>query len=203
MTDEMKTGYVTSTGDVVTPEGVASFVYAFEPQKPNAQNQLKAPKYSCTVLFPADADFTHLKKIAGDALNAMFGAQMSDPEFTSKLRNPFRDQGEKSFDGYVKGNKFIIATSDEQHRPMVIDGNRADIKEPRHLYSGAKIRLVVNAYAYNKAGNKGVAFGLMGIQKIGDGTPLTGGSVVSADTFSPVVGAGASAPASGAASVFD
>lgn len=203
MTDEMKTGSVTKSGDVVTPEGVASFVYAFTPQEPNAQNQLKAPKHSCTILFPADADLAHLKKLAGDALAKKFGAKMNDADFVAKLRNPFRDQGDKEFDGYVKGNKYIIATSDAQHPPIIVDGNRNDIKEPRHLYAGAKIRLVVSAYAYDTAGNRGVAFGLKGIQKTGDGTPLSGGGAVAADSFSPVAGAGASAPSSGAASVFD
>lgn len=203
MTDELKTGSVTKGGDVVTPEGLASFVYAFEPQQPNAQNQLKAPKHSCTILFPADADLTHLKTLAATKLNEKFGAKMQDPDFVAKLRNPFRDQGDKDFDGYIKGCKYIIATSDAQHPPVIVDGNRNDIKEPRHLYAGAKIRLVVNAYAYDTAGNRGVAFGLKGIQKTGDGTPLSGGGPIAADTFSPVAGAGASAPASGAASVFD
>lgn len=206
MTDEMKTGSVTKGGDVVTPEGLCSFPYAFEPQQPNARNKLKAPKYSCVILFPADADLTYLKKLAGDKLNEKFGAKMQDPEFTAKLRSPFKDQGEKEFDGYVKGNKFITASSDDKHPPVIVDGNRNDIKEPRHLYAGAKIRLVVSAYAYGDGGkndNNGVGFGLKGIQKTGDGTPLSGGGPIAADTFSPVAGAGASAPASGAASVFD
>lgn len=201
---ELKTGrYVDDAKTrALTPEGVLSFVYAFKPQEPNARNQLKEPKYSTSVLFPADADLTLLKELAGKALREKFGSKMDDPDFTAKLRNPFRDQGEKDFDGYVKGNKYIIASSDKEHPPIIVDGNRDEIKEPRHVYAGAKGRLMVSVYAYDTAGNRGVAFGLLGVQKTGDGPALGGGGSAQPDSFSPVEGT-PKQKSEGASSVFD
>lgn len=189
MTDEMKTCTLLPSGTIRTPAARASFVYLLKPQEPNARNQLKAPKHSITLLFPKDADLTLLQKMALDAARAKFGAKMDDPEFVKRLRNPFRDQGEKSFDGYVAGCKFIIATSDAAHRPLVVDQMKADITEERMIYPGCWVRATVNAFAYDTAGNRGVSFGIQGVQKVRDDEPL-GGTIASADDFEAVEGTG-------------
>jgi hypothetical protein len=49
-------------------------------------------------------------------------------------------------------------------RPRVVDRNLQDILEPSLIYGGCLCKVNVNAYTFNKGGNKGVTFGLNGVQ---------------------------------------
>lgn len=191
MTDKQKTGYATDSGNIVSPVARASFVNVFRPAKPMAGSNGE-PKYTITLLFPKDADLALLRKAAGDAAKEKWGDKIP-----KGLRSPFRDQGEKDYDGYEAGCTFVTATS--KQRPGIVDGVGADIVEERDLYSGSYVWASLRAFAYDNAGNRGVAFGLQNVQKIKDGDPLGGRSRPS-DDFKPVAGA---ASAKGAAGMFD
>jgi hypothetical protein len=52
----------------------------------------------------------------------------------------------------------------------------------------------LNAYAYDQAGNKGVSFGLLHIQKVKDGESF-GNRTRAEDAFAPVESAGAESSA--------
>lgn len=202
MTDtKLKTGYVSANGVVITPVGRGSFVNVHTPQV-NKQDPAKGKSFNATLLFDKDADLTILKQEAQKALVAKFGeAKMKDQAFISKLKTPFRDQGDFDYEGYTKGLKFIRATAKEEYKPGVVDANNNDLLEPRELYSGAYMRFGVVPFAYDTAGNKGVSFGLRMVQKIRDGEPLGGaGQSNPSDNFEPV---GEVAVGATAGSVFD
>ena len=173
------------TDNILTPEFRASFTYVFVPQK--AMEAGKPDKYSVTMLFPKNADLSALKKAATDALQEKFGSRLADPvkgpALKARLRSPFRDQGEKTYDGYVPGSIFVTATS--KNKPGLVDQNLQDIVDPSQFYSGVYARATLRAFAYEQAGNVGVSFGLQNIQKLRDGESLSG-RLKAQDEFEPV-----------------
>ena len=80
--------------NVMTPKFRVSFPNVFRPGKP--VDPTKAGKYSVTMLFDKDANLEPLKKAMVDFMTKKFGPnQASWPKLS---RNPFRDQGEKTFE---------------------------------------------------------------------------------------------------------
>lgn len=191
------------TGNIVTMKCRASFEHVLKPGKPMAREDgsLAEPKYSLTLLFPQGADLSLLKKAAQNAAKEKWGDNVP-----KALKTPFRDQGEKEFDGYVDGAIFINATSTKPPGVVYEDGQTA-ITDARDFYSGCYCRATLRAYAYGGKGTKyapGVAFGLQNVQKLGDGEPL-GGRTRPEDEFEPVVGAENSGGGNeeGAGGIFD
>lgn len=193
--------------NILTPEFRASFVFVFTPQK--AMKAGKPDKYSLTMLFPLGADLSSLKKAAAEAVQADFGSRLADttpvnpklPDgltkgqaFKARLKSPFRDQGEKSYEGYVPGAISVAVTSKD--RPGIVDQDLNDIIEPSQFYSGAYARATVRVFTYEVEGNVGVSFGLQNIQKLRDGESLAG-RMKAQDEFEPVKSAGAPAAGGG------
>lgn len=167
---------------VTTPKFRASFAWVFEPQPPMEGSQGE-PKYGVTMLFDAAAQktpaFEAMKKLALAAAKEKFGDKLKPDGkgWFVGLRNPLRDGAEKSeLEGYGDGVIFAAATTKMQ--PGLVDQqlNRIISKDvgPDGFYSGAYARATVTAYGYDKAGNKGVAFGLQNVQKLGDGDAFSG-----------------------------
>jgi hypothetical protein len=209
MTDVNKAGKLSATGNWITPRARASFVHVLKQAKPMQAG--KEPKYQITLLFDKDADFSIAKKMAQDALNEKFGTKLADltstdpkkkaaaEAFKARLKNPFRDQGEKAFDGYTPGCIFINATA--KQKPGVVDAAGADIIEEKDIYSGCYVRASLRAFAYDVDGGVGVAFGLQNVQKLADGEPL-GGRSRPQDDFEPVADAGGTTAGASADSLF-
>ncbi len=184
---------------LITPEFRVSFAHVFHPQDPLPGAAATAkPKYGLTMLFPKGADLSGLKAAAAAAASEKFGDRLKDPNFAKRLRSPFRDQGEKAFEGYEPGAIFINATSSQ--RPGLVDGNVQPIIEESQFYSGCYAIASVNAFAYDTAGNVGIAFGVNNIQKRRYGEPL-GGRTRPEDDFVPAAG-GAAATGQAAESLF-
>jgi len=169
---------------VITPTFRVSFPNVFRPAKPMA-GSTQEPKYGLTMLFSKDDDISALKKAAEDACAEKWGADKS--KWPKNLRSPFRDQGEKDYEGYEEGAVFVNATS--KQRPGLVDANMNDIIDESEFYAGCYARASINAFAYDTAGNRGVAFGLNNVQKLKDGEPL-GGRTRPEDDFEPVGGSG-------------
>lgn len=161
---------------VITPEFRVSFPNVFRPAKSMQPNS--EPKYGLAMLFPKGADLSALKKAAAEAVKEKWGD--APPK---NLRSPFRDQGEKEFEGYEEGAIFISATS--KQKPGLVDGGNQDIIDESEFYAGCYARASVRAFAYDQSGNRGVAFGLQNVQKLRDGDPL-GGRSKPQDDFEPV-----------------
>ena len=156
---------------IVTPEGRAAWCSLYTVRRNNLQPDQEG-KYEVTLLIPKTTDITPLKALAKAAMAEKFGA---DPAKWPKVfRNPIRDGDEKAdLDGY-KGHWFINLRS--AIKPPVFGPDAQPIPDLRksEVYSGCYGKAYVNAYGYDKAGNKGVSFGLHSFQKTRDGEPFVG-----------------------------
>lgn len=153
---------------IMTPEFRVSFPAVFKARSSKSDDGSDGtPKYGITMLFAKDADLSKLKAAAQAAAKEKWGDKIP-----KNLRSPFRDQGEKELEGYVEGAVFINATS--LQKPGLVDRNREDIIDETEFYAGCYARATVSAFAYDKKGNRGVAFGLNNVQKLRDGESLSG-----------------------------
>jgi hypothetical protein len=157
---------------IITPKFRVSFPHLFKPQ----YNKLsKKDEYSVMALFPKGTDLSAMEKAAHDACVKKWGP--NEKAWPKKVRMPFRDQGEKEFEndagkmvlpaGHEKGAIFMNFKSKE--RPGVVGPDVQPILDASEVYPGCYARAAVTAYAYEAAGNFGVAFGLTNLQKMGDG----------------------------------
>lgn len=151
---------------VKTSEFRVSFPNVFKPSAFPGQE----PKYGVTMLFPKATDLSALKALAKKAVEEKWPDPTKRPK---DLKNPFRDgDAEKpDTDGYA-GMIFIRATS--KIKPGCVDRNVQPIIGEEEFYAGCYARATVTAYAFDRAGNRGVAFGLQNIQKLRDGEPFSG-----------------------------
>jgi hypothetical protein len=174
---------VTNT-NIMTPEFRVSYPWLFTPQPPMAGSVNKDPKYSIVMLFPKGADISKLKAAAEAAVIGKWGSDKT--KWPKNLRTPFRDQGEKESEGYVAGAIFVTATS--KQKPGVVGPDVQPIIDNSEIYAGCWGRATLRAYAYDNAGNKGVAFGLQNFQKLRDGDSLSG-RVKAEQEFEPIAAA--------------
>jgi hypothetical protein len=120
-----------------------------------------------------------------NTLKEKFGAKLvpDGQGWFKGYKNPFRPGEDKpELEGY-EGMVFAAATSMRQ--PGVIDAGKARLMSDDDFYSGCYARATVTAYAYDKSGNKGVAFGLQNLQKLADGEAFSG-RVAPEDDFEAV-----------------
>lgn len=154
---------------VVTGVVRGSYVRVFEP----ALNDLSGNmEYSMAVLVPKSdkATIAKLKKAANAALAKKWPDASSRPR---NLRNPLRDGDEKDPpDEAYEDHYFFNCKSSTA--PGIVDGKLKPVTDAREFVSGDYCRVSLNAYAYDKKGNRGVAFGLNNIQVVEKGDPLGG-----------------------------
>lgn len=203
MPDQNVQQALTAKSTIMIPECRMSYPKVFKPELNKLNGKME---YSFVGLFNEKSDLTRMKALAQLALEATWG---KDPtQWPPVLKSPFRDQNERAKfvegkkilpPGYVEGHKFVNFKSTK--RPGIVDQNVQAIIDESQIYGGCWVQATVRAYTYDQKGNRGVAFGLINIQKIRDGEPLGGGSTPEQD-FAPI--AGAAAPAGGTAtSLFD
>lgn len=164
---------------ITSPEFRASFVNVFVPRTDDGGKV----KYGLTMLIPKGSDLTPYRKAYEDAIWNKWGdAPPKNAAGKLAIRSPFNDGDKKDFDGY-HGHWYVSATSTE--RPGVVDQRVQPIIEPGAFYSGCYARATLRAYAYDKAGNAGVAFGLQNVQKMREGEPF-GSKKAAKDDFTAV-----------------
>lgn len=169
---------MSNTKNILTPTFRASFAFIDKPQPPmNGQGDAK---YKVTMLFDKEsADLSELSAAAKQAIADKWG---DNPP--KNLKNPFRDGAEKEhLDGYSADVIFVTASSG---RPPGVVGPDAKRINGAEIYSGCYARARVNAFAYDTAGNRGVAFGLQHIQKVADGEAFGAGAGNPEDAFEAV-----------------
>jgi hypothetical protein len=66
-------------------------------------------------------------------------------------------------------------------KPGIVDKDLNPIMSQDEFYSGCYGRASINFYAFNNAGNRGIACGLNNLQKLADGEPLAGGASAETD----------------------
>ena len=91
---------------VMTPKFRVSFPDVFRPGKADDSGK---QKYGVTMLFEPGADLTALTAEAMRAGKEKWGAD--ETKWPKGWKNPFKEQGDKSYDGYVAGGKYISALS--------------------------------------------------------------------------------------------
>jgi hypothetical protein len=156
---------------LLTPKARLSYPYLFKvrPLSPD-DDAGKKPRFECEMLFPKATDLSALQK----AVDAAIAARWPDPAKRPKnLSLPIKDGDEKAdrCDGYA-GCYYIKPWT--YNKPRVVDGHRADIRDEDAMYGGCYVRANVTCYAYDKLGKRGVAFGLLSIQKMADGDRFGG-----------------------------
>ena len=136
-------------------------------------------KYQITMMFKKGTDISELIANAKEARIGKWSKNLP-----KGFQNPFMKvddmEEDDRYDGYEDG--MVIIRAKASYRPGVVDSKRNEIPIEdldTYLYGGIYARAAVSAYAYDKAGNRGVAFGVDAIQIIKDGEPL--GSRVSAE----------------------
>ena len=154
----------------ITGEFRVSFPAVFKPQAFEGQE----PKYEITMLFPKDTDLSALEAAAEEALAEKWPDEKKRP---NKLTMPFVDGNDKEYDGYAD---HIAIKAKSKMKPGLVDRAKKPITDESEFYGGCYARASVAAYAYDIAGNKGVAFALNNVQKLRDGEPF--GSRSNADS---------------------
>lgn len=155
---------------ILTPPGEAAHVFVFRPQE--AMEKGKEPQYSMTVLW--DEDDKRLKKLETaieEVAVAKWGAKAKQMLEKGQLKNPLRD-GDETNQDWKAGKKFLTARSTD--RPGIVDEDLEDIIDQSQVYGGCEARMDVWLYAFDKAGNRGVAAILNNVQKTGDGERKSG-----------------------------
>jgi len=146
-------------------------------------------EFSTQVLVPkSDTDtVAGLKAAAKAALTEKFGDKIP-----KNIRNPLRDgDTETKGDGSSMGEEYAghwFFNTKSSKRPGAVDAEGNDILGNDEIVSGDHGRVSLNAYAYDTAGNKGVAFGLNNIMFTRRGKPLGVARSSAADDFGIVKG---------------
>ena len=144
-----------------TPYATLSFANIFTP-RPRAEGG--DPVYSCSLIFDQKAQKSPAYKALHDACVAVAKKAWGDNVNLKQIIMPFRDAGEKSYDGYHAGDTYISPWS--KNKPGVVDANREDILLPEEVWSGQLVRGNVAPFAWQHTGRKGVSFGLNHLQVV-------------------------------------
>jgi len=137
------------------------------------------PKYGCSAVFtPADFNdrekklWSALMKAADEECRGRFRKGVK--EMPANFKFGMRDGAEKAdLEGYGDGTKFCSLST--KMRPGVIDRNKDKVGPEEgnddEIYPGCYCRATVTIYSYDNK-SKGIAFGLMNVQKVRDGERL-------------------------------
>lgn len=163
MSTQIKTGLVRlSYASVWEPRVIAN--------QPNSK-----PKYSCSLIIPKSdkATINAINKAVEEALQNGIGKFGGKIPNRATLKLPLRDGDvDREGDPAYENCYFINTTANEDHPPQIVNNLRQPIFDHSEVYSGCYAKVIINFYAFNVQGNRGVACGLQAIQKIRDGEPL-------------------------------
>jgi hypothetical protein len=171
---------------ILTPAALLSFPHLFKPRAPTPG---AAERYSCILVFDEKAQATEafkaMKAAVATCIDEKWGAGKSkDAAFVKGLKHlPFRDAGEKEYEGFDPGKVFISPWRRGDERPGVIDLNGNEILAPGDVFAGQLARASVRAFAFDNSGNRGVSFGLEHVQILKADMPRLDGRKSAAQTF--------------------
>lgn len=148
----------------VTPKGRVSFPHVFEKHSGIEGSE---PKFSVNLVFDPETQKSPLYKAMQEAVKKAAHDKFGE-KLPPKFRSPFRDGEEK---GFTADDVVVAFTS--KHKPGVVNTKLQNLEDDGTVYAGGYGRVEYTIYAYDQAGNKGVAFGLSNFQWSGDGEPLT------------------------------
>lgn len=161
-----------------------SYLNANEPKAP--MDGRGTPKYSASLIIPKSDTVTVAKiqtaiKAAYDEGQGKLRGNGKVVPKLEQIHTPLRDgDEERPGDKAYANSWFLNCTSTRKPKAFDADGN--EVIDSSELYSGIYGKAMINFYAYNVNGNKGIAAGFNGLKKLRDGEPL-GGTSVTADAF--------------------
>lgn len=151
---------------------------------PKAVEAGQEPRYSAAFLLPQnDPVVATINQAAQAAINEMFGsappAQLKPlPMYAGETKYP----GDSNYAGLYVIQAYAAT------KPYVVDENVQKVIDPSRIYAGCYVNASLAIYAYKRNTGSGLAFGLDGVQFVGDGERLDGRPAVG-DLFQPVAGA--------------
>lgn len=161
---------------VITPKGRLSYPHLFER---HTQGEYPSGMYETMLLIPKSSDIAILKEAATATMKEAFKDKFKSID---ELKNaPIRDGDEKG--GEYAGHFYIKAKTD--NRPQIVGADpKVIIDDAEECYGGRWARLSLSCYSYDKAGSKGVSWGLKNVQLLDKGEKFGGGSSNPEDEFS-------------------
>lgn len=152
----------------ITPEFRVSYPAVFQPKKFEGQEK---EKYGVTMVFAPGENLKALMRAHDNAGMEKWGP---DKKKWPRFKYPAFREGsvEKPDDPIYEGR--IFATASSEYQPDICDAKLQDIIRQSDFYAGCYAKAQVIAYAYDTAGNRGIGFALMALQKTRDGEVIAG-----------------------------
>lgn len=166
---------------VVFGEVRFSYANVWEPTSINGSDD---KKYNVSILIPKENKevVEKVKKAINEAVKE--GVSKFGRKIPPNLKNPLRDgDAERPDDEDYAGHYFLNANC--KTKPGIIDRHKKPIEDTTEFYSGCYGYASVSFYAFNSAGNKGIACGLNNLMKTRDGENL-GGRARAEDDFADI-----------------
>ena len=170
--------------DIVTGKVRISFPHLFE-----AYSSLNGDaKYSALLLIPKDDEETvSLMKEAANNAAKEGAARLWSGKIPKNLRSPLRDgDEEKDTEEHPEyANCYFLNCSSKKKPTVVRSMGKGQFVEigPDDIKAGNYVKVDLNFYAYDKAGNKGVGVGLNNVFKVKDGESLGGSGFSASSAF--------------------
>ncbi len=175
------------TTTIITPVFRLSYPHLFEKHH---NEMAKRDQYDLVMLFDKKdkAALKPMYDLMAQVARFRFGAN------TKGLKNPFKDgdtstnqAGELVSDKNPSYVGQMVLSSWSKNQPGVVSNKNQIILDHDEIYGGCYCKAQLNCYAYETAGNRGISFGLLHVQKIKDGDPF-GSRTKPEDAFAPVAG---------------
>lgn len=177
------------TDETHTPKGRIVYPCLLEPRAMKGDANSK-PKFSVTLLIPKAANVDALKALVAEKAKAEFGEQWQKK--AKRLPMLKTADYDKLADMAEAFPLMIRASANPEFPPFLFGPNAKPFEgDASDIYSGRWAVLTLRAYAYNTAGNAGVAFGLQRVQLLDHDDPIAGGRVATASGFEAYEAAGA------------
>jgi hypothetical protein len=165
---------------MILPVAMLSYPSLFEPKA----YKNGTPKYSAVLVLPAEADLKQLKTAVSMVAKERFGDRA---KAILAGNNPIHGTEQSEAKGYPEGSVYINAKT--VNRPQIVsrfadpktgkpqlieEADATEIGGPSEMYPGVWVKAYISVYSFDAEGNKGVAFGLEGLQRWEDGERLDG-----------------------------
>lgn len=169
---------------IVIGECRLSYCHLFTPE---AASEGSEKKYSVSIIIPKSNKKLVNEINAAIAAAALAGIAKFGGRKPANLKTPLRDGDEDRPDDEAYADSwFINATS--RTKPGVVKASKVmgetklvEVTNEDEVYSGCYGWVSVNFFAYNNAGNRGIAAGLNNVLKTKDGEFLGGRSSAQSD----------------------
>lgn len=174
---------MSNKGPILVTTGKVRLSYAHLTE-PTALQEGQEKKFSASFIIPKSDEKTIDKIKEAMKLAVQRGIETKwGGKKPPKLKLPLRDGDEERPDDEAYADSYFI-NGNCKSRPFIVDERKHEYVSieaaDEHVYSGCYVYANLSFYPFDAAGNRGVACGLNGVMKAGDGEALS--SRVSVET---------------------